>query len=131
MIMNPKLILIRGIPGSGKSTFARFIQSMNPAYSVYEADQFFIQIDGTYKYDPSKIKEADEWCKEKVRHNLVSAGHAIVTNTFVNKWELQPYIDMATELNIPYSIIIMNGHFDSTQDVPKSVINWMHYTFEH
>ena len=129
--MTPKLILIRGIPGSGKSTFARFIQSLDPTYALYEADQFFIQIDGTYRYDPSKIKEAHKLCQKRVEYTLLHNGSAIVANTFVRKWELQPYIDMATELNIPYSIITMNGRFDSIHNVPESVINRMQDTFEH
>ena len=129
--MKPKLILIRGIPGSGKSTFARFIQSLDPSYSVYEADQFFIQIDGEYRYDPSKIKEAHDWCKERAEYNLLYGIPTIVANTFIRKWELQPYIDMATEFNIPYSIITMNGNFNSIHSVPRSVINRMRTTFEH
>ena len=129
--MKPKLILIRGIPGSGKSTFARFIQSLNPSYSVYEADQFFIQIDGKYRYDPSKIKEAHEWCKERAEYNLLYGIPTIVANTFVRKWELQPYIDMANKYSSTYSIITMNGRFESIHDVPKSVIKRMQDTFEH
>lgn len=129
--MKPKLILIRGIPGSGKSTFAKFIQSLDPTYALYEADQFFVDIDGTYKHDPSKIKEAHEWCQDCVKHTLAFGEHTIVANTFVRKWELQPYIDMATEFNIPYSIITMNGKFNSIHNVPRSVINRMRTTFEH
>jgi predicted kinase len=129
--MNPDLILIRGVPGSGKSTFARFIQSLNPAYLVYEADQFFIQLDGTYNYDPSRIKEAHSWCKEAVRNSLLSGCPTIVANTFIRKWELQPYIDMATDLNISHTILTMDGRFNSIHGVPQSVINRMHTTFEH
>ena len=129
--MKPKLILIRGIPGSGKSTFARFIQSLDPTYLVCEADQYFVDIEGEYKYDPSKIKEAHEWCQDRVTHSLAFGKPTIVANTFVRKWELQPYIDMATEFNIPYSIITMNGKFNSIHNVPRSVINRMRTTFEH
>ena len=129
--MKPKLILIRGVPGSGKSTFAKFIQSLDPTYTVWEADQFFIQLDGTYKYDPSRIKEAHEWCQDCVEQTLLYKGSVIVANTFVRKRELQPYIDMATEFNIPYSIITMNGRFNSIHSVPASVINRMRTTFEH
>lgn len=50
------LILVRGLPGSGKSTFAHAIWNN---YAICEADQYFINKEtGEYVFDGSKIKDA-------------------------------------------------------------------------
>jgi Tfp pilus assembly pilus retraction ATPase PilT len=47
--MEKVLYLVRGIPGSGKSTFAKTLSG-----EYYEADMFFM-VDGEYKFDVAKI----------------------------------------------------------------------------
>jgi adenylate kinase family enzyme len=53
--MSGILFLVRGLPGSGKSTFATHIWN---EYAVCEADKFFYDKEGNYNFDPSKIKDA-------------------------------------------------------------------------
>jgi adenylate kinase family enzyme len=62
--LNPTLFLVRGIPGSGKSTFAKHIWN---EYAICEADKFFHNKEtGEYNFDPSRLKEAHEWCRNEV-----------------------------------------------------------------
>jgi len=51
-----ELILLRGLPGSGKSTLAKSLDGIH-----IEADQFFM-IDGEYRFDASKLKDAHNYC---------------------------------------------------------------------
>lgn len=99
------LILIRGLPGSGKSTFAKFLlkvleTSAGEAIDSYcavdthwvEADRYFENpTTGEYKFDPEKIKDAHDWCQKTARIGLQSGANVIVSRI----WEMQPYIDMA------------------------------------
>lgn len=48
------LTLIRGLPGSGKSTMAKFIAGDTDAVHL-EADMYFIK-DGEYKFEQTQIK---------------------------------------------------------------------------
>lgn len=53
--VDTELVLIRGLPGSGKSTMAKVLALVG--YQHFEADMFFVR-DGTYCYDRSRIREA-------------------------------------------------------------------------
>ena len=62
--MIPKILtLVRGLPGSGKSTFANNITN---EFSVCEADKFFYDKEGNYNFDATKLSQAHKWCKEQV-----------------------------------------------------------------
>ena len=64
------LYIIRGIPGSGKSTLAKKIASV-----ACEVDDFFVDPDGVYRFDPSLLKEAHSACQKKVcDRNAVRGG---------------------------------------------------------
>ena len=53
--MEKILYIVRGVPGSGKSTFAEKLVGHD--FLVCEADKYFIDKEtGEYKFDISKIK---------------------------------------------------------------------------
>lgn len=58
------IILMRGVPGCGKTFIVgRLKDSLNTS-AVCSADDYFVR-SGTYRFDRSKIKEAHEWCHQK------------------------------------------------------------------
>ena len=52
--MEKILYIVRGIPGSGKSTFAKTLGGIH-----IEADQYFVDGDGNYNFDGSKKHNED------------------------------------------------------------------------
>lgn len=58
----PELVIVRGAPGSGKSTFAK---NQFPNHKVFATDDFFM-VDGVYKYDKTKIGENHQKCFDAV-----------------------------------------------------------------
>ena len=48
--MEKVLYIVRGIPGSGKTTFAKSLNC-----PVFEADMFFVNSQGIYNFDYTKI----------------------------------------------------------------------------
>lgn len=79
--MNRNLYIVRGLPGSGKSTFAKSLGGVN-----YEADMFFINENGEYNFDPSKLKDAHNWCRHKAMDSMKSGEPiVVVSNTFTQE----------------------------------------------
>lgn len=127
-----QLVIIRGIPGSGKSTHAKSLMATakNPAH--FEADMFFTDADGNYNWDPAHIKDAHKWCQDSVRDALNSGKHdlVIVSNTFVSIAHMLPYIEMASEANAGVSIIRMETYYGNIHDVPYETVERMRQNFE-
>ena len=88
------LILIRGVPGSGKTTMAHAIRKCYPPGKavVHEADDFFLDENGIYRYDPKNIQYAHELCRQNTLKDLQDGLTVIVSNTFTRWWEIQHYL---------------------------------------
>lgn len=99
-----KLTLVRGIPGSGKSTHAKTLDA-----KLVEADQFFIDKDGLYQYDNAQIKNAHNWCKLETTRLLKAGFNVVVANTFVKNWEMKFYQNLANDMELAFEVIEMKG----------------------
>ena len=124
-----ELILLRGLPGSGKSTLAQLFGTANH----YEADMYFIDKEGRYNFDPSKLKEAHKWCQDAVHINMRWGNELlVVSNTFTQEWEMQPYLDLAKEYGYQvHSIVVENRHGGvNVHGVPEEKLVQMKDRFE-
>ena len=135
--MSRLLVLLRGVPGSGKSTFAHHMWSSGV---VFEADKYFMDDEGFYRFDGSKLKEAHEWCKTSVqeameKNHLTSGKHypeIIVSNTFTREWEMQAYFELAKKYDYNVvSLIVENRHGGKNlHGVPDEKVQEMRDRFE-
>jgi predicted kinase len=123
------LYLIRGIPGSGKTTEAKKIVNETGALH-FEADMFF-ERNGPYKFDPTQIRAAHQWCQASAKKALSEGKSVVVSNTFVKQWEMAAYLNMATELGVEVNIRTMNGKYKNVHGVPQDKVNQMAENFEH
>ena len=124
-----RLILVRGMPGSGKSTLAAKIAAIE-YYNHLETDQFWM-VDGEYKFDMSRIKEAHQWCQDSVREKLTKGYGVVVSNTFTTQKEMKPYFDMAKEFGIRPQVILCQGNYGNIHNVPTDVLARMAERFEY
>lgn len=97
----PRLFLIRGLPGVGKSKLGYDIQESNyDTVGPYAADDFFVQPNGDYNYNPAFIAYAHTDCQRRVKNAMLGSAKKpdiVVTNTFTRKWEMKNYHDMARD----------------------------------
>ena len=128
MTMEKILYIVRGIPGSGKSTFAKTLGGQH-----YEADMYFIDpTTGEYKFDGTKIKNAHAWCLDRVKTDMTVAREKIVvSNTFTQEWEIEPYFELAKEFGYKvFSIVVENRHDGiNVHNVPEDKIEQMKNRF--
>jgi len=138
------LLIIRGIPGSGKSTLAKSLLVKDDSCHLvtpnhkgvlytqhFEADMFFNDCAGNYKFDKRYIKNAHEWCYNNVLRELMLGHNVIVSNTFIKLWEMDKYLkltEIIPELNI--EVVELNSKYESIHNVPQETIAKMEENFQ-
>lgn len=101
------LVLMRGLPGSGKTTLAK--EMKGPTGVVLSTDDFFCDKHGRYIYDPSKIGEAHQWNKHRAIQRLKQGKTPIIIdNTNLQAWEMKPYVQLALQYGYEVSILDMD-----------------------
>jgi len=127
------LILLRGLPGSGKSTAAKLFQGSGYS-SHYEADMYFLNKEtGEYQFDPSKLKLAHNWCAIQTQKAMVDEiPTIIISNTFTQEWEMDNYRELAKMHDYQvFTLIVENRHGGvNVHGVPDDKLKAMEDRFE-
>jgi NEDD4-binding protein 2 len=117
--------ILRGIPGSGKSTIAQTIRrKCGVACGVVSADDYYATPDGGYDFRPEDIGKAHAACyldALRVVYQMDSlwdtapqpGASLVVDNTNIEAWEIAPYVSLAQARG--YDHLIIN------RDVPPEI----------
>ena len=129
------LYLLRGLPGAGKSTLANQIGDTH-----LEADMYFINENGEYIFNGADIKKAHQWCQSQVELAMIQnhitygldSSDIIVSNTFTQEWEMEPYYKLAETYDYRvFSLIVENRHGgENIHGAPADKIQVMKDRFE-
>lgn len=104
-----RIIIMRGLPGSGKSTITREMISFDVhPFEICSSDSFFVNDKGVYVFDPRLLGINHKKCFrqyiEFVR-TLSERGTILVDNTNTVVTDLAPYCRVAEAYDIPFAIV--------------------------
>lgn len=89
------LIIMRGLPGSGKSTRAK---SLATGGEIHSTDNFFMK-GGKYVYRPELISQAHEWNeKAAIAAMIQGVSPVVIDNTNIKRRFVEPYVKVARQL---------------------------------
>lgn len=151
--MTRRLVLLSGIPGSGKSRYVaerfggvpRFYGSVrgfiaraagSPTVEVVSADALFVGEDGVYRHDPSRLGEAHNKCVASAalwasEHCVCTTDVLVLDNTNTTALELAPYVALAAAFGIPCSLVTVEcdpevAFARNAHGMPREVVFAMH-----
>jgi tRNA uridine 5-carbamoylmethylation protein Kti12 len=101
--MNKLLTILRAVPGSGKSTFAKLLldkaNDRGMTVQSFSTDNFFM-VDGKYVFNAHKLGYNHQQNLEGVKRAIVGGiDLAIVDNTNLSERDFKPYVDFAKDHN--------------------------------
>lgn len=128
--MTKYLFLIRGLPGSGKTTIAKRLVQSDFDCEHFEADMFFEDSRGNYCFEKHRVPDAHKWCQKRTRIAMAAGRNVVVANTFTTQKELEPYYNFANEFGYEITIIKCVGQWKSIHNVPDEVMEAMRKRWE-
>lgn len=123
-----ELVIIRGFPGSGKSTHARVHY---PDHLHYEPDHFYCDTQGRYRFDAQLWTQACEWTLALTDFALARGESVVVTDVLPRIADLDPYRNLAAAHGAILKIITLFGTHGNTHRVPVYVLRRMAKEFEY
>ena len=128
MNQSPKsLLMLRGLPGSGKTTLAASL-SEGGQYPVFGIDDYFTDADGNYQFKFDENHLAYKHCEDRTRAAMQAGTPKIILdNTFTIEWEMEPYFKMAADHGyLVHVLTVENRHGGkNTHAIPEEAIERM------
>ncbi len=138
----PKITILRGLPGSGKTTLARQIARETGAVHL-ETDQYLAWRAGRADWQNGEysrsdvdahyrewITEAIAWMLEQTESNLLSGKSVVLAGVFSKRSSLQPYVSLAQKYGAELEVITLSTCYGSVHDIPEDVLERMRASFE-
>lgn len=126
------LILIRGLPGAGKSSLVEALLDAGADINCYATDDWFTNEEGEYHFNAKKLAEYHSQCLASVEWDMSDAFPCIaVHNTFSTESELLPYLNLAKKYGYRVVSVVVEKRHDNenVHGVPKSTITKMRNRF--
>ncbi|XP_013985205.1 NEDD4-binding protein 2-like 1 [Salmo salar] len=103
------IIILRGLPGSGKTARASEIVEMYGSGEAFSTDDYFRVNGKMVGFHKRDLHNAHVWNRNRVLQAIRRKVHPIVIdNTNLRKWEMWPYVRMA----------FRRGYWIEFEDIP-------------
>jgi predicted kinase len=124
------VIILRGIPGSGKTTWANDFAARHPGTIIASADDAF-QTETDYNYVETMVSAAHLACRIRVERAIYAgAPFVLVDNTHTRRWEYARTIDIARNAGALIFQHVCTGNWPSVHEVPADKMVHMRKRFE-
>ena len=125
-----KVVILRGLPGAGKSTFTAGLD-----LPVVSADHYFLSPEGEYVFRPEKLPEAHGQCFRRAVEHASRGEGFVVDNTNLTAVEVAPYVALAGAYGLDHEIISVVADPEvafrrQRHGVPRATFERMRAAFE-
>lgn len=125
------LYLIRGLPGSGKSTFAQTLAD-NLDCNHFEHDKYLYTEDGEYLWTEKRMAYAYRQCLRDTEATMAEGEPVVVSNVFPTAKSLKNYKKLAEKYGHRVTYIVVENRRGGTNihDVPQEALDDMRKAFQ-
>jgi hypothetical protein len=115
------LILLRGLPGAGKSTLAEIL-SENRKYPVFSVDDYFTNEKGQYNFNYQENHLAYQNCLLQTENAMIEKAEKIfIHNTLTIDWELKAFFELADKHKYRVHVLTVENYHGSSNKHDISV----------
>src|SRR5574337_327661 len=116
-----QVIIMRGVPGSGKSTHAQKLGG-----TIVSADNWFMK-NGSYQFDASQLGQAHGACQRAFTEALQRGVELVVVdNTNIKVRDMKFYVDNAKKFNYDWRIVeVVASNPQNVHGVPAEKVAQM------
>lgn len=120
----PVLRIVRGLPGSGKSTMAKTFRTFH-----LEGDMYHMK-NGKYDFQPNRVGAGHKFVFNLAEQIMSTQSDIVISNTFTQLWEFEKYLELAEKYF--YTVIVYKciGKFKNIHSVPEEVLEKMKNRWE-
>jgi 2-phosphoglycerate kinase len=122
-----KVYILRGVPGSGKSTYAKRLTRWGGV--ICSADNYMVDEKGNYCFDPKKLPQVHSLCYSAFYYHLhyTNVSKIVLDNTNIKEWEFERYLDAIRIYNAVYDDVYVEViTVGCLEDVEKYIARGIH-----
>lgn len=125
------LYLIRGLPGSGKSTFAATLADSLDC-NHYEHDQYLFTEEGEYLWTEKRMAYAFRQCLRDTEATMIEGEPVVVSNVFPTGRAMKNYRKLAEKYGYRITYIVVENRRGGVNihNVPEEALADMRKAFQ-